>query len=319
MARLLARPPSLPRACVAQRRARRRPAVAATAAAAPRPDAPRLFATPSAARVRRAVDRGREPRVDEHAHRAHGRGRLARPARHRATHRAPGPDVARRRDGRGPQVVFVAGTGGRVAELALAASGAALSVSRCACCARWAARPRVRRSSRPTRTATWSRPAQRRRLGVARAIDRRGVRTIPAVGDPAHRRRQDSRSRAATPSSPTTRAAARRTRRGHPALLTTGRRLRTVTNATDAAYAFSSPAGISSDGTHLWEINAQGTPSTSSRRSTLRSSRARGPTYSTPAGARDELVRVGLELELAGQSSMVTQFQSSITRCRARG
>ena len=38
--------------------------------------------------------------------------------------------------------------------------------------------------------------------------------------------------------------------------LLTGARLRQVTNATSAAYAFSAPAGIASDGTNLWETNA---------------------------------------------------------------
>jgi hypothetical protein len=38
--------------------------------------------------------------------------------------------------------------------------------------------------------------------------------------------------------------------------LVTGARLRQVTNATSAAYAFSAPAGIASDGSNLWETNA---------------------------------------------------------------
>ena len=40
--------------------------------------------------------------------------------------------------------------------------------------------------------------------------------------------------------------------------ISTGQRLRTVTNTTNASYGFSAPSGIASDGSHLWVANSTG-------------------------------------------------------------
>jgi hypothetical protein len=158
----------------------------------------------------------------------------------------------------GRRTAFVAGTGGAVATLTFSAAGRTVGVRRL----------RVLRPTGCTAPAT-----------ALLAIDARGhlieacstgavfewsaatgalLRTIPAssskLGDVtgvAVLGGEAYLSNAAT---------------GHPAApdgvtalsLVTGARLRLVTNATSAAYAFSSPAGIASDGAHLWVTNATG-------------------------------------------------------------
>jgi hypothetical protein len=159
----------------------------------------------------------------------------------------------------GRRTAFVAGTGGAVATLTLTAEGATVGVKRL-------------RVLRPTGCAA---PAT-----ALLAIDARGhlieacstgavfewaaatgalLRTIPAassrLGDVtgvAVLGREAYLTNAATTGRPTAPD-------GVTALsLVTGARLRLVTNATSAAYAFSSPAGIASDGAHLWVTNATG-------------------------------------------------------------
>jgi hypothetical protein len=91
--------------------------------------------------------------------------------------------------------------------------------------------------------------------------------------------------------------------------LSTGARLRTVTDATDAAYAFSGPAGITTDGTNYWEINAKGNTVDELSGATLRFLAASGTNLSDPGAviATPTFTWVSSS-SWPGQSSMVTQF-----------
>jgi hypothetical protein len=92
--------------------------------------------------------------------------------------------------------------------------------------------------------------------------------------------------------------------------LLTGARLRTVTNAQDAAYKFSAPSGIASDGTNLWEINASGNTVDELSGATLRFMASSSTNVSDPAVVAASPTTVWVSSSSSSwSSSMVTQFQ----------
>jgi hypothetical protein len=92
--------------------------------------------------------------------------------------------------------------------------------------------------------------------------------------------------------------------------LVNGSRLRSVTNATNSAYGFSSPDAISSDGTNLWVVNTKGNTVDELAGSTLGFIGTSSTNLSDPGAvlATKSFVWVS-SASWTGGSSMVTQFQ----------
>ena len=91
--------------------------------------------------------------------------------------------------------------------------------------------------------------------------------------------------------------------------LASGRRLVAVTNATSATYAFSTPAGISSDGAHLWVANEKGNTVDELARGSLALLGSSSTNLTAPAAvlATPKFTWVS-SASVNGSSSMVTQF-----------
>jgi hypothetical protein len=91
--------------------------------------------------------------------------------------------------------------------------------------------------------------------------------------------------------------------------LATGRRLLTVTNATNPAYTFSTPAGISTDGANLWVANEKGNTIDWLARGTLGLLGSSSTNLTAPAVvlATPKFTWVS-SASVNGSSSMVTQF-----------
>lgn len=156
----------------------------------------------------------------------------------------------------GRRLVFVAGLGGNVAELALAASGATVATQRLRVlhpsgCARRATAVLALAASGAVVEAcsTGVVTEWHASMGtVARSIPATTTRLTEAtglaiLGSTAY---VTNTAKGSAPD-------------GVASLsLSTGHRVRTVTNATSSTYAFSGPDGIASDGSDLWEINAAG-------------------------------------------------------------
>lgn len=93
--------------------------------------------------------------------------------------------------------------------------------------------------------------------------------------------------------------------------LSTGRRLKTVTNADDASYGFSAPGEISSDGTNLWVINTKASTVDELDGSTLAFLGSSGTNLSAPGVVLATRLFTWVSSSTsAGSSSMVTQFQA---------
>jgi hypothetical protein len=91
--------------------------------------------------------------------------------------------------------------------------------------------------------------------------------------------------------------------------LATGQRVRTVTNATNPAYAFSAPAGVASDGTHLWEINAVGSTVDELAVSNMAFVATSATNLSDPGVVL--ATRAAVFVSSGGSYGMVTQFTGS--------
>jgi hypothetical protein len=93
--------------------------------------------------------------------------------------------------------------------------------------------------------------------------------------------------------------------------LASGRRLFAVTNATSATYAFSTPAGISSDGAHLWVANEKGNTVDELARGSLALLGSSSTNLTAPAAvlATPKFTWVS-SASVNGSSSMVTQFSN---------
>ena len=210
----------------------------------------------------------------------------------------------------GRRIAFVGGTGGAVAELSLTARGAGVAVARL-------------RVLRPAGCAA--------RAVSLLALDAHGhlveacgngvvtewaaatgalVRTIPAstthltnatglaiLGVSAYVTNAATSAPGTAPDSVTELS------------LATGARVRSITNATSATYAFSAPSGIASDGTHLWEANAKGNTVDELAGGTLALLGSSGTNLTAPAAvlATPKFVWVS-SATVNGSSSMVTQF-----------
>jgi hypothetical protein len=94
--------------------------------------------------------------------------------------------------------------------------------------------------------------------------------------------------------------------------LTSGKLVRTVTNVTNADDGFSSPSGIASDGTNLWEINAAADTVDELSGTSLALLGSSSTNLWDPGVviATTSLVWVSSS-SVAGSSSMVTQFTGS--------
>jgi len=159
----------------------------------------------------------------------------------------------------GRRVAFVGGDAGRVVELALTAKGTAVAVSRRresqlkGCAAKAATylasdgHGHLVAACGSGALGVWSAASGALERAVAPSASRLTHATALAVlGATAY---VTNAATAAAGSAPD----------GVTAIsITTGRRLRSVTNATNPAYAFSAPSGIASDGSHLWVANATG-------------------------------------------------------------
>jgi hypothetical protein len=91
--------------------------------------------------------------------------------------------------------------------------------------------------------------------------------------------------------------------------LASGLRVRTVTNTTNPALAFSSPAGITSDGTNLWEINVTGNTVDELAGSNLAFLASSGTNISDPGVVL--ATRHAVFVSSGGSWGMVTQFTGS--------
>ncbi|HLK44392.1 MAG TPA: hypothetical protein VKT18_00325, partial [Acidimicrobiales bacterium] len=156
----------------------------------------------------------------------------------------------------GRRLVFVAGLGGNVAELALTASGATVATQRLrvlhpiGCARRATAVLALAASGAVVEVCSTGVVTEwHASMGtVARSIPATTTRLTDAtglavLGSTAY---VTNTARGSAPDGVTSLS------------LSTGHRVRTVTNATSPAYAFAGPNGIASDGTDLWEINATG-------------------------------------------------------------
>jgi hypothetical protein len=91
--------------------------------------------------------------------------------------------------------------------------------------------------------------------------------------------------------------------------ITTGHRLRSVTNATNAAYAFSTPVGISSEGTNLWVANEAGNTVDELAAGSLAFLGSSGTNLTAPAVVLATPTKTWVSsASVDGSSSMVTQF-----------
>ncbi len=91
--------------------------------------------------------------------------------------------------------------------------------------------------------------------------------------------------------------------------LVTGRLVRTVSNTTNPAYAFSSPAGITSNGTNLWEINQIGNTVDELAGSSLAFLTSSGTNISDPGVVL--ATKAAVFVSSGGSWGMVTQFTGS--------
>jgi hypothetical protein len=213
----------------------------------------------------------------------------------------------------GRRTVFVAGSGGRIAELSIASNGATLLVHRLG-----VVRP-TGCTSKASGALTFDRRGHLLEAcsnGVVtewRAASRVVVRTITALVTGV----TDATGIAALGSDVAVTNAATTSPRSAPdgvALLslTTGRLLKVATNATDAANGFSSPDAISSDGTDFWVVNTAGNTVDELSGSTLALLGSSGTNLTNPGVvlATPSFVWVSsASSSWTGGSSMVTQFQ----------
>jgi hypothetical protein len=94
--------------------------------------------------------------------------------------------------------------------------------------------------------------------------------------------------------------------------LSSGRRLKTVTNADNANYGFSTPGEISSDGTNLWVINTKASTVDELNGTTLAFLGSSGTNLSAPGVVLATRSFTWVSSSTwAGSSSMVTQFQAA--------
>jgi len=209
----------------------------------------------------------------------------------------------------GRRIAFVGGRGGAVTELALAPKGASVSVTRL----------RVLRPAGCASRATTTLAIDAGRLveacsngvvtvwqattgALVRAISAKATRLTDVTGI-AILRGDAYLTNAAT-------AAPRSAPDSVTAVsVVTGQRLRSVTNATSVAYAFSSPSAIASDGTHLWEANAKGNTVDELAAGSLAFLASSGTNLTAPAVvlATPSFTWVS-SASVNGSSSMVTQF-----------
>lgn len=209
----------------------------------------------------------------------------------------------------GRRVAFVGGAGGAVAELALAPKGASVGVLRL----------RVLRPAGCGSRATTTLAIDAGRLVAACS---NGVVTVWQATTGALVRTISARSTHLTDVTgiATLRGDAYLTNAATAApgsapdsvtalSLATGQRLRSVTNATSATYAFSSPSAIASDGTHLWESNANGNTVDELAAGSLAFMASSGTNLTAPAVvlATPSYTWVS-SASVNGSSSMVTQF-----------
>lgn len=208
----------------------------------------------------------------------------------------------------GRRLALVAGTGGRVAELALEARGASVAVTpihllRPVGCGAGAAYLAVARADVVDACAdgvvsVWAiasgalvRSIRATVTGVTHAT---GVAVLGSTIDVTN---------AATGAGSAPDGVAQLS-------VATGARLRTVTDAQDAAYGFASPAGIASDGTDVWEINASGNTVDELSGSTLRFIASSSTNLYDPGVVAATPTTVWVSSSTwQGSSSMVTQFK----------
>jgi hypothetical protein len=208
------------------------------------------------------------------------------------------------------RIAFVAGTGGAVAELALSAKGAVVAVARLGVlrpkgCARSAAaylatdaHGHVVEACATGEVVEWSAATGHEARAIAPSTTRlTDAAGLAVLGTTAYVTNDAT-------------AAAHHQPDGVTALsLATGRRLRAVTNATNAAYGFSQPAGISSDGTHLWVANRAANTVDELARGSMAFLAGSGTNLTAPATvlATPKFTWVS-SASVNGSSSMVTQF-----------
>jgi hypothetical protein len=208
---------------------------------------------------------------------------------------------------RGRRLAFVGGTGGTVAELALAAEGAWVVVQHVAVLRATGCSPRS-----STLLATDGRghvveACSTGVLSVWTAATGRLVRTIPRSSTGL----SDAAGLAVLGTTAfVTNDASGAAADGVAAIsLATGKLRRTVTNATDSAFAFATPMGISSDGTNLWVANEKGNTIDELAGTSLALLGSSSTNLTAPAAvlATPRFTWVS-SASVNGSSSMVTQF-----------
>ena len=209
----------------------------------------------------------------------------------------------------GKRVAFVGAEGGRVAELGVAAHGATVAVTRLdvlrahGCAAH--ASTLLALDTRGHLLAACSNGAISEwftaTLGLDRTISTSSSRLTDVAGIAVQGATMYLTNDATT--------APRPAPDGVTAIsITTGHRLRSVTNAANAAYAFSTPAGISSEGTHLWVANEAGNTVDEPAAGSLAFLGSSGTNLTAPAVviATPQYTWVS-SASVNGSSSMVTQ------------
>jgi hypothetical protein len=208
---------------------------------------------------------------------------------------------------RGRRLAFVGGAGGRVAELAFAAEGAWVVVQRVAVLRPMGCAPRsstllatdghghvVAVCSTGVLSVWTAATGSLDRTVPASSTQLTGAAGLAVLGTTAY----------------ATNDAAGAAPDGVAAIsLTTGRLLRSVTNATSSAFAFATPLGISSDGTHLWVANEKGNTIDELAASSLALLSSSSTNLTEPAAvlATTRFTWVS-SASVNGSSSMVTQF-----------
>jgi hypothetical protein len=226
------------------------------------------------------------------------------------------------------RMVFIAGAGGKVVEVALAASGASIAVTRvrtfrpkgCAlsqgALLALGAHARLVEACADGALTEWRSATGMLVKAVAASVTKTtNVTGLAVLGSSIYLANAATAAAGSAPDGVTEVSA------------DTGKRLLAVTNATNASYAFSSPSGIASDGTHLWEINSKGDTVDELAAGTLHFVASSGTNLTAPGTVLATPTYVWVSSSsVNGSSSMVTQFdvvsnavQSPWMMCNSNG